>query len=198
MIPLLECRTHLEFAVIFIDIASVSPVRQPYLPLCRAVVRYPSFCWFLVSISGLTRQSFIAAREVLGFTMPRECGHTSSHPSMCGLGRKRSNFKSLVHSSCARSAPAAVYSPGLNALYLCEIRWWSSSLVWATFFFNARFQERCHRCLDRLAASLELLRSYCRRRVVSELNVQEKSLSWELSPCGTTPECSSRNTRFSV
>ena len=103
-------------------------------PPCCAEVRHPSFCWCLVSISCLTRQHFIAL-ETLGSTMLRECGHTSSYPSLCGLGRKRSNFKSLVHSSCARSALAAVYSPGLTVRYLCEIRWWSSFLAWATSFF---------------------------------------------------------------
>lgn len=95
---------------------------------------HPSFCQRLAGISSLSPQAFIVAHGTLGCTMVRECGHVSSYTSECGLGRKRSNFKCLVHSTRARSALGAVYS-GLNTLYLCEIRWWSSSLVWAISSF---------------------------------------------------------------
>lgn len=100
----------------------------------RAEAFHPSFCQRLAGVSSLSPQAFIAAQGTLGFTMVRECGHVSSYTSKCGLGRKRSNFKRLVHSTRARSALGAV-SSGLNKLYLCEIRWWSSSLVWAISSF---------------------------------------------------------------
>lgn len=136
-----ECRGHFEFGVEFVltshwdGLTFRSAVH--WVEECHA-----SFCWSLVSFSSLTRQPFIVPREALATL--RECGCTSSYPSTCGLSSKRLNFETLVHSSCVRSGLAAVYSPGLKALYLCEIRWWSfSSLISRVgdFFFLLDFKS---------------------------------------------------------